>query len=91
MLIKISEILKNKENNKIIFSAYVCKIAEEVFKEIFGEKYSFQFNFSEDVLVVKVSDGVLISEINFKKDDLIDKINQKLHKKKIKSIKVKIK
>jgi hypothetical protein len=91
MFTKIDKILKEKENNKIIFSAFVCKIAETVFKQIFGEKYLFQFIFSNGNLIIKINNSSLASEINLKKNDLIDKINQKLGKKRVTNIKTKIK
>ena len=89
----ISKTMGQKGLDKVAVSARVCFEAEKIINEIFPKmkKQINIDNFTNDILKISSSNSAINQEIQFKKSDLIKKINQQLGSDLVKNVRFGIK
>ncbi len=75
---KIKEILRGLTSSPILFSSYVCGIAQRFIRETMRSEQIKTVSFKDGILTLKVSGSVLATEIHLSEHKLIDQINAQL-------------
>lgn len=82
----IPQFLQKKQIKKQIEAAEVCKLADRILKQAFGNKDAKAVFFKNSTLQIKCSNSVLANEIQLRKERIRNEINEEVGKEIVKDI-----
>lgn len=87
----ISKFLEKNGIKNQLQAAEVCKIADRLLKETFGNQHPKALFFRNETLQIKCSNPILANEVQIRKEEIRNRINDELNKILVKNIITKIK
>lgn len=84
---KIEKIIKNHNLFQIYQSSYICIVAKKIIKNLTNIKTE-KINYKNNTLKIELLDPFLVTQLRNKNEIIIEKINKKLGRNKIKRISI---